>query len=447
MNGHIIDKAVQALKEYEQSEVFVSETDVHTVYVDNSEISNIESKKDTGMMFRMVQDGRTGKASVTLGSEAEVPECIAMAESVLRYSPVSDNLNGFALPSQAKISRPDVFDRGVENVTPDDLRDLAARLIGAVSDFDRGEVKIPRAQIRVAVTRTHTVNSNGVDVQHESTLVYGHFTSMCVRDHPGEGIAFFNGTHLDLDPEAIGKDIASKAFNAATCKEYKGSEKMDMILTPQEGSEMLFSSLGDAVDGENVKYGRSVWKDSVDRPVASDMLSVYDDPSSDAPLSCVFDDEGTATEKRPIIENGVLKGFLRDTFCGESTGNGMRRSSVEPQGAYERTPIIKPLNLTVRPGRYTLDDIISQTDSGIVVEKFASPEADGLTGRFGLNVRCGHIVKNGEIVATVNNALLMGNMYDCLRNVKMIGNDSVQTGVVKLPSVSYGGTELVGNRS
>ena len=52
---------------------------------------------------------------------------------------------------------------------------------------------------------------------------------------------------------------------------------------------------------------------------------------------------------------------------------------------------------------------------------------------------------NGEITGTVNNALLMGNMYDCVRNISMIGNDSKQTGVVNLPTICYEGTDITGN--
>ena len=137
--------------------------------------------------------------------------------------------------------------------------------------------------------------------------------------------------------------------------------------------------------------------------------------------------------------------FIRDSFCGDSTGNGMRRSSVEAQGAYERTPTIKPLNLTVSPGSLSRDDIIAQTDNGILVEKFAWPEADELTGRFGLNVRCGYIIRKGEIVETINNALLMGNMIDAVANIEAIGNDPKQMGVISVPTMSFSGTELVGN--
>jgi PmbA protein len=434
------ERALRAVSKYPQCEAYASSAVVHTVYIDNSKISNIETKRDDGLMVRMIDGDRQGKASVSLCRDSSVDDCVRMAESVLKFSPSTPNMNGYATPGKARHAMPDVWDKRVEHITPDELRELARAVI------DNCRVNIPRAQIRVSTHDCVTMNGNGVDCSHRSTLVYGHFTSMAVRDHPGEGMETYHGTHLDLDPVEIGQALSRKAEAAAVCTEFKGHEKLSMILPPSELGDMITSSVGSAIDGENVKYGTSLWKDSVGQQVASKELTMVEDPTARAPLSCVFDDEGTPTERRPVIENGVLRGFNRDCFCGDSTGNGMRRSSVEAQGAYERTPVIKPLNLGIAPGRFSREDIVEQTDSGILVEKFAWPEADELTGRFGLNVRCGYVIKRGEIVATVNNALLMGNMIDAVANVEMIGNDPKHMGVANVPTMSFSGTELVGNR-
>lgn len=439
MNGHILDKAVSAMNAYDQAEVYVSETSVNTIYIDDSKISNIETKTESGMMFRMAKDGRIGKSSVSLNSENSVDNCMNMAESVLKFSPVNEAFKGYAMPAKAKIAAPNVWDKNVENISPEDLREIAKEIIGNC------RVNIPRAQIRVSTNIGHVINSNGVDCEHRSTLVYGHFTSMTKLDHPGEGMETFHGTHLNLDPVAIAHALSDKAEAAARSREFKGSEKLSMILPPSELGDMMMSAVGSAVNGENVKYGRSLWKDSVGKQVASECVDIVDDPTVSAPLSCVFDDEGVPAERKVLIEKGVLKGFIRDTYCGDSTGNGMRRSSVEAQGAYDRTPTIKPLNMTIRPGKLTRDDIISQTDNGILVEKFAWPEADEMTGRFGLSIRCGYIVRKGEIVDTINNALLMGNMIDAMAKVEAIGCDSKQMGVITVPTMSFSGMELVGN--
>lgn len=433
-----VEKALSAVKDYAQAEAYASDSVIHTVYIDGTRISNIETKRESGLMVRIADGGRQGKASVVLNGDMSVAECVRMAETVLRYSPAGEERT-FAQPGQARIAAPDVWDRRVEDVTPDRLRELARRLI------DSCDTDIPRAQIRVSSNEYHVMNSNGVDSVHRSTLVYGHFTSMFRGEHPGEGAEKFHGTHLDIPVESIGASLSRQAKDSASAHGFEGHETLSMILPPGQLGEMLMTSAGAAINGENVKFGRSLWKDSVGMEVASPCLSMTDDPTVPAPLSCVFDDEGSPTERRDVIEDGVLRSFLRDSYCGDSTGNGMRRSSEEAMGAFERTPIVKPLNLTIAPGRLTREQIIEQTDSGILVERFANPEADELSGGLALNVRCGYIVKHGEVVGTVNNALLMGNMLEALKRIEHIGCDPVQTGVIAVPTMSFSGAELVGN--
>ncbi len=435
----IAEKALAAVKEHEQAEAYASEVLVRTVYIDGTRISNVETKRESGLMVRMTDGGRQGKGSVALGGRDPVGDCARMAESVLRFSPETPCLNGYPEPSKRKIQQPDVWDRRVEDASPEDLVELARRLIDSV------DVEIPRAQIRISTNVSRVMNGNGVDASHRSTLVYGHFTSMFRGDRPGEGAETFHGTRLDVPVEAIGESLSRQARDSASAKGFEGRENLSVILPPGQLSDMLLSSAGAALNGLSVKYGTSLWKDSVGEPVASECLTMTDDPTVAAPLACAFDDEGAATSKRPLVENGILKEFMRDSFCGDSTGNGMRRSSVEAQGAFERTPSVKPLNLRVEPGGLSRERLIERTDRGVLVERFASPEADGLSGRFGLNVRCGYLIRNGEVVGVVDNALLMGNMFDALKSIEGIGDDVVQTGVISTPSMAFSGAELVGN--
>ena len=94
----IADRAMQFLSKYQQAEVYASEAVVHTVYIDDSKISNIETKVDRGMMARMAEGGRQGKASVSLNRDTSAEECIRMAESVLRYSPENPEFKGYVVP-------------------------------------------------------------------------------------------------------------------------------------------------------------------------------------------------------------------------------------------------------------------------------------------------------------------------------------------------------------
>lgn len=435
----ISEKALSSLKGYDQAEVYSVRSTINAVYIDGSKISNAETKTDVGMSIRASKGNRMGRASVTLDSPKSVDECIRMVGDVSRNSPECSEFNGYPMPADRKVTVKGIFDNKIKNIQPSDLRDIAQAAI------DSCDTDIPRGLLRVSEISSVVMNSNGVSAEHKSTMMYGHFTSMMKLDHPGEGIETIFGTSFKVDPEHIGISLTLKARSAASATPFKGHEKMTMILPPSELGDMLMSSAGSALNGENVKYQRSPWKDCMNTKVASDILTMTDDPTRAAPLCSEFDDEGTPSSKKVMIENGIIRSFMNDSFVGNSTGNGMRRSSVESQGIYENAVGIKPMNLVVSPGRDTVDSIILNTKNGIYVEKFAWPEADGLTGRFGLEVRSGHLIKNGRITGTVNNALLMGNMNECMKMIDMVGNDQRNMGCITVPTMSFDGVELIGN--
>lgn len=432
------EKALKAIKGYE-GEIYVVRSVINAAYIDGSKISNAETKIDTGMSVRLSDKGKLGRSSVTVNDDRDIGSCISMAEQISRFSPPTKDFKGYAMPSAKKVTPKGIWDKKIENIQPKDLTDIAVSIINAC------DTDIPRGLIRVSAIESALMNTNGVDVKHRSTMLYAHFTSMARLEHPGEGIEACYGTRLEMDAAKIGGSLSQKAVSAASAKPFKGRKKLTMILPPCELGDMMMSSAGSALNGENVLYGRSPWKDGTGKAVASDNITLTDDPMSPAPLCSSFDDEGTPACKKTLVENGTLRSFIRDGFVGESTGNGMRRSSVESQGIYENPVSIKPMNLVLSPGRYSMDEIISQTKDGILVDKFAWPECDSLTGRFGLEVRSGHLIKNGRITETINSALMMGNMITALKNVEFVGNDPKNMGCVTIPTVSFADIELIGN--
>ena len=435
----IMDRAMSLGKKYDAAEAFIIKTVTNAVYIDGSKVSNVETKTDMGISFRLYADGKIGKASVTLNSDDDVDLCAKMAAEVARYSPPTKDFKGYPMPEVKRVSPKGMWDDKIENISPEDLTYIAQSII------DFCDTEIPRGLLRVSTVISDVANTNGLTTEHAGTTLYGHFTSMTRKEHPGEGVETLFGTSLNVEPETLGESLKKKADAAASAKPFKGRKKLTMILPPSELGDMILSSAGSALNGENVMYGRSLWKDKIDQNVASESITLMDDPESPAPLCSAFDDEGTPATRKLLVENGILKSFMRDSFVGDSTGNGLRRSTVESQGIYENPVSIKPMNLVLTPGRYSQEDIIASTKDGIFVEKFAWPEADSLTGRFGLEVRSGYIIKDGKIVETINNALLMGNMITALENVEMIGNDSINMGPVTIPTVSFSGMELIGN--
>jgi predicted Zn-dependent protease len=439
---NVRDTALDSLryaKKMEHAESYVVRSITHSAYIDGSRISNIETKVDSGIAVRVAKDSEMGRACATLNDKDSAKACVETAVRVSSFSPKNSGFKGYPMPSEPHVKVNGIFDKRIAGITDSELKDILSAVIGSCGS------EIPRGILRLAETESALANTNGLLTEHKSTMMYGHFTSMFRGKRNGEGTESLYGVSLAIDPEHIGNELHRKAKASASAVPFSGKERMTMILPPCELGDMMMSSAGSALNGENVFYKRSPWTDKTGSRVASDALTITDDPSVPGPLCSEFDDEGTPSSRKVLIENGILKGFIRDCFIGDSTGNGMRRNTTDAQNVYSSTVSIKPMNLIVTPGRHTQDDIISQTENGIFVEKFAWPEADPLTGRFGLEVRCGHLIKRGKVVGVVNNSLLMGNMFDMLANIEMIGGDSISAGCATIPTMSFSGAELVGN--
>ena len=107
---------------------------------------------------------------------------------------------------------------------------------------------------------------------------------------------------------------------------------------------------------------------------------------------------------------------------------------------------IDPVNLVVKPGTKSLEQVIAGIDNGLMIGRLASADASGITGAFGLEIRCAYVIEKGSIIGTVNHALAAGNMFDALKNVREVANDTtvIRSGI--LPSVAFEGIEIIGSK-
>lgn len=431
--------ALRTIEKDYQAEVFSVNSEVTSAYIDESRLSNIENKNELGLAIRVIKDSRMGSASGTINHENDIFECVRKAVKASQLSPIDQRIKSFVNPQKALIESISNYDQKIHNLESSELAEITLDLVANCKS------KVPRAMVRVAKVKTAISNSLGLDLKQKCTMVYGHFTSMVEGPKPGEGTESFHSTHLAIDAKSIAETLDTKAKRSAEATTFRGRERLSVIIPPSELGDILLSSAGSALNGENVVTGRSKWAKLVGDRVASDELTLMDDPTRPAPLCARFDDEGSPCYTKSLVKNGILKTHLYDNYNGISTGNGLRRSATDFQDSFFQSVSIKPMNLTVLPGRLSNEDIIRETKNGIVVEKFAWPEADPFTGRFALEVRCGLVVKSGLVTGTIKNALLTGNMFESLQSVNFIGNNLVNTGNSTMPTMSFEGMELIGN--
>jgi len=432
-----------------QAEAFAVRSVTKSVYVDDTRIKICEEKEDQGIAMRAMKGKRLAQVSSTAVFENDAVACAKVATLLAERSPSSRTYDHFPMPSPATLP-PGPWDARIESAEALDLIDLVKATIGAAAD--RG-VKVPRGVLRVATIESNIFNTNGVDVSQRSTLMYANYDAMAEGASPGEGVISSNSPWLkDYAPETLGEGLAEQALSARDAKSLDAPMRGTVMISPWEMGQMLATSIMPAVSAESVHKKRSPWAGMEGGQVASEKLTIVDDPSdSRGLLSAAYDDEGVPTTVKSVIDKGVLSSYLYDSYNSSverkaPSGNGMRRRPQDAQYLFKSSLACAPVNMVVSPGRRSPEDIISSMEEGVVVERFAFPTVSPYTGAFSLEVRSAYIVRNGSPAGQIKHALITGNLFDGLKSIVEVGNDATITGDVILPSIAFDGFEVVGSR-
>jgi TldD protein len=198
--------------------------------------------------------------------------------------------------------------------------------------------------------------------------------------------------------------------------------EMEVVLGPGWPAVLLHEAVGHGLEGDFNRKGTSVYSGRIGEQVASKGVTIIDDGTIDARRgSLSFDDEGTATNRTVLIEDGILKGYMQDRqnarLMGvEPTGNGRRES-------YDSTIMPRMTNTVMMAGNDHPDEIVSSIKRGIWAVDFGGGQVDITSGNFVFQCTEAYLVENGKIVAPVKNATLIGHGPTALSQVSMIGND------------------------
>ena len=194
-----------------------------------------------------------------------------------------------------------------------------------------------------------------------------------------------------------------------------------------------------ALNGKNILEKSSPWSQALGQQVISPQISLYQDPTA-KPYICHFDDEGTPTRSLSLVREGFAQDIYGDRQTTRSlglrpTGNGFRAS-------LGRYPTPELVNLIVAPGAGTLNTILSQLDTAIVVDQILGGDAD-LSGDFSVNIDLGYQVRQGQITGRIKDTLVTGNVYEALKQVIEVGGDRRWQGSCYTPCIALESLSIV----
>jgi len=164
--------------------------------------------------------------------------------------------------------------------------------------------------------------------------------------------------------------------------------------------------------------------------IGSDLMNIIDDPFIISGRgSTLFDREGMATEKRSVVENGILKTYYIDTYYGKK---------LEMEATTGSTT-----NIVLNPGDKDLEGLLASINRGILVTGFNGGNSNGATGDFSYGIE-GFLVEKGELVRPVAEMNITGNFKQLWNNLVAVGSDVDTSRSWRLPSIVFDNVDFSG---
>jgi TldD protein len=198
--------------------------------------------------------------------------------------------------------------------------------------------------------------------------------------------------------------------------------ELEVVLGPGWPGVMLHEAVGHGLEGDFNRKGTSLFSGKVGQQVAAKGVTVIDDGTMmDRRGSITIDDEGTASRRNTLIEDGILVGYMQDRqnarLMGvEPTGNGRRQS-------FAHSPMPRMTNTFMTNGEHTNAEILASVKNGLYAVNFGGGQVDITSGKFVFAASEAYLIENGQITAPVKGATLIGNGPDAMGKITMIGND------------------------
>lgn len=439
MMNNLLNVGERAIKMAEklgadQAEAYIGHSRSFEIEAENNSIKSASERHDTGIGIRTIIGKKIGFAYVTTIDPPDIEVTVANSLSLARAS--IEDPAFVTLPSiQDSYRRPTgLFDHRLDEISSEDTADLIIRTIEATKERLGERQYAIDSGVDVASSISAIVNSLGIsEVESRTSISIYSYPIIKEDDDQTASYEYQVSRNLsDINPEYVGTTAAELAIGFLRPKTIDGGE-MPVVFAPLGAATILGRGFAGAVNAEEVQMGRSYIADALGTQIATEKLGIIDDgllPSGIGSRS--FDAEGYKSQKTLVVESGVLKNLLHNSYTANkdevpNTGNASRPS-------YSGLPSISSTNFIITPGKGSLDDFISEMERGVVCRNTAD-QPNMTTGDLSAMIMEGYYVEHGEIQHALKNTLIGINMLDLLQRITHIGSDSRRTFSTVIPSI------------
>ncbi|MGB3533701.1 MAG: TldD/PmbA family protein [Microcoleaceae cyanobacterium] len=397
-----------AAQKADAAEVYSLDTQDTPIEFENNHLKSLQTKGTQGLALRLIHNGKLGFASSTDLTRLEDLVDAALQTAEIGATAEFEFATDFHLKSGGSDYTPPSTSEFVQMG-----QDLIEQVHQYNSDIMVGATfHIRRKNIAIATTR-------GVEAQRSSQTISGSLSGNLVRGEDFLEIYSYDVVgDRPLNADHLLQQLLEKYRNAEQSATIQ-TGSYPVLFTPQAVALIFGGLFKTVLSGQSVIQQASPLANKLGETLFDKRFSLFEDPNLGV-NACAFDDEGTPTTRKHLIEQGTVQGFYWDRQCGAKAeaklgGNGFRGGLSRP------TPSL--VNLCIAPGESSMADLIANIDQGLIVDQvLGAGQSNQLAGEFSVNLDLGYKVENGKIVGRLKNTMVAGSIFEAFQQMVDLGS-------------------------
>ncbi len=403
-------------KKVDSYEIFYENIEVLSVGTQRGQADNVSEGTTEGIGVRVEIKKKIGMAS-TLNLK-RYKEC---CDTALKFSKINSPDKHFVKFQEKQSYKPiKSLQKSLLNFNFEDAKTFCENVKKEVQKHNK-EIKIPITNYTKLLSHIHIINSEGVDAERISGI-NSRFHELLLGEN---SLGFSDESLSPLDPLKVAPEVNRLLLLKKKSNIHTGI--MPILLHPEALSDLMSESLHFSFDAENIFFKKSILASQLGERVFDKKISLTDDATLPGYIhSRSFDDEGAASQKNILIEKGVVKNFLYDSYYAHAA---KKKSTANASRTVTSTPTISPSNLLLSPGTSSHEELLRTIDRGVYVKGLMGLHTmDASTGDFSLNISEGQLIEKGELKGSLRKTMIAGNFFTLLKEVEALGEKIEYTG-------------------
>ncbi len=405
---------------FEECEIYYNSNESFKVGVYKGKIEKYQDRSSSGFGFRGIYKGSMGYCFSENIDDSVIDTVVKNAKENAEIFKSDEKV--FIYEGSSSYPKVNTYDENIDKLSVEDKIKMVLNMEQAAYNYNDKINSVNTSVISTGKGEIYIANTKGVELNEKSNMFMALIeVSAKAGNSVKEKYEIYLGSPEKFDYKNTAEIACKKAVNSLDGSSIK-SGKIKTIIQNEAFADMLQCFAG-SFYAENVQKGFSLLKGKLDKKVASELVTITDNPLMDNGLvTTAFDSEGVASYKKNVVENGILKTYLYNLKSSykdgvKSTGNGFK-------GSFKGAVNTSCTNFYIEKGNCNFNTLLNNMENGILITEVTGLHAgaNSISGDFSLAAE-GFAVENGKITKPIEQITIAGNFYELLMNIKNVSND------------------------